>query len=58
MVRMSVERDLAAARRLVEEARANLLRAMRDARAAGMTYRAIGERVGLAHETVRRMLAE
>ena len=51
-----VERDLEQARRAMESARANLVRAMRRARAAGMTYRAIADRVGLAHETVRRMI--
>lgn len=51
-----VEQDLEQASRAMADARANLVRAMRRARAAGMTYRAIADIVGLAHETVRRLI--
>jgi len=42
----------------MDAARANLVRAMRQARQSGMTYRAIASIVGLAHETVRRLINE
>jgi len=51
-----VEHDLEEAKRGMDEARANLVRAMRRARQSGMTYRAIASIVGLAHETVRRLI--
>ena len=50
--------DLEAAAEAVERARVDLLRAMRQARKSGMTYRRIGEVVGLSHETVRRLLVD
>jgi DNA-directed RNA polymerase specialized sigma24 family protein len=58
MLKADAERDLQAAKRRVDNARHNLQRAMQEARAAGMTYREIAAIVGLAHETVRRMLAD
>lgn len=57
MPQMDTERDLIEARKAVEQARRNLVRAMRQARADGMTYRAIADIVGLAHETVRRLIS-
>lgn len=51
-----VTQDLEQAKRGMDAARANLVRAMRRARAEGMTYRAIADVVGLAHETVRRLI--
>lgn len=51
-----VEHDLEEAKRGMDEARANFVRAMRRARQNGMTYRAIADIVGLAHETVRRLI--
>ena len=49
--------DLLEATASVAAARNSLVAAIRRARAAGMTYRAIGEATGLSHETIRRLVS-
>jgi DNA-binding XRE family transcriptional regulator len=50
--------ELAAAREAMRVARVRMIKAIRNARRAGMTYRAIGDVLGVAHETVRRLERE
>lgn len=54
-MRDDLDAELEDAGKRLTEARAHLITVMRRARAAGMSYRAISERVGLSHETVRSM---
>lgn len=51
-------RELDQAAQRLREARIHLVDVMRRARAAGMSYRDISDRVGLSHETVRAMTRE
>lgn len=52
------EQQLVDATRKVADARADLVKAMRRARAAGMTYREIGELTNLSHQTIWRMIRD
>jgi IS30 family transposase len=52
------EDELRAARAAMSNARQRMIIAIKNARAAGMTYRAIGDILGVAHETVRRLERE
>lgn len=52
------EDELRAARAAMSNARQRMISAIKNARAAGMTYRAIGDILGVAHETVRRLERE
>jgi DNA-binding XRE family transcriptional regulator len=50
--------ELAAAREAMRVARVRMIKAIKNARRAGMTYRSIGDVLGVAHETVRRLERE